>query len=102
VDHLLIRLRSNLDSVKYSVDYRRIDDVREGLFRSRNVDAAIREAYDDLTSQLDNIATQITDPAFDGEERARYAQRVIQDFEAELRSALADIREAKAQIVGII
>ena len=102
VDHLLVRLASNLDPLKYSVDYRRIEDVRDGLFRSRNVDAAIREAYEELTSQLDNIATQINDPKADGEERARYAQRVIQDFEAELRSTLTDLREAKAKTVGII
>ncbi len=101
VDQLLVRLASNLDPLKYSVDYRRINDVRDGLFRSRNVDAAIREAYDELTSQLDNIATEINSQAADGEERARYAQRIIQDFEAELRSALADLREAKAKTLGI-
>ena len=101
VDQLLVRLASNLDPLKYSVDFRRVNDVRDGLFRSRNVDAAIREAYDELTSQLDAIATQINDPSVDGEERARYAQRVIQDFEGELRSALADLREAKAKTLGI-
>jgi hypothetical protein len=90
VDELLIRLASDLDPLKYSVEYRRIDDLRDGLFRSRSVDTAIREAYDELTSQLDNIATQINDPASDGEGRARCARRVIQDFEAELRSALID------------
>ena len=102
VDQLLTRLNSNLNPLKYSVDYRRIEGVRESLNRFGSFDAAIFQSYDELTSQLDQIATQINDPALDCEERARYAQHVIQDFEAELRSALTAVREAKTQAVEII
>lgn len=88
--------------MKYSVDVRRINSLRQNLMLFGNVDAAIYQSYDDLRYQLDQIATQIGDPAFDGEERARYAQHVIQNFDSELRSAVAAAREAKAQVVGII
>ncbi len=101
IDRLLVELASNLDPLKYSVDCRRIQDIRDGLFRSRDVDMAIRAAYDVLAEQLDTIAGQIGDPAFNTEERAKYAQRVIQQFESDLRAALTDLRQAKADVLGI-
>ncbi|WP_455387740.1 hypothetical protein [Petrachloros mirabilis] len=102
VDQLLARLGSNLDPLKYSVDYRRIEDLRKSLKQFGSFDAAIYQSYDDLTSQLDQIATQINDPTFDSKERAQYATHVINDFETELRSAKKSVREAKDQTVGII
>jgi hypothetical protein len=102
VDQLLARLSSNLDPLKYSVDYRRIEGLRESLNQFGSFDAAIYQSYDELTSQLDQIATQINDPAFDGEERVQYARHVINDFETELRSAKTSVREAKDQTVGMI
>ena len=99
---MLSRLSSNLDPLKYSVDYRKIEGLRESLKQFGSFDAAIYQSYDELTSQIDQIATQINDPAFDSEERVQYARHVISDFEIELRSAKTSVREAKDQTVGII
>ena len=41
VDQLLIRLGSNLDPLKYSIDCRRINDVRQYLQRFGNFDGAM-------------------------------------------------------------
>jgi len=102
VDHLLAQLSSNLDPLKYSVDLKRIKELRDNLRQYENVDAAIYQSYDDLTSELDQIATQIRDPIYDADERASYAKHVIADFEAELRSSKGSLREAKKQTVAII
>ena len=102
VDRLLVRLSSNLDPLKYSIDFRRLDGLRRSLNQFGDVDGAIFQSYDGLTAELDRIATQIQDPAFDARERAQYAQHVIQDFETDLRSAQATMREAKKQTVGLI
>jgi len=102
VDDLLARLGSNLDPLKYSVDVRRINSLRRSLNQFGDVDGAIFQSYDDVTRDLDQIATELQDPASDRQERARYAQHVIQGFEADLRSAQAAMREAKRQTVGLI
>ena len=102
VDQLLVRLGSNLDPLKYSLDFRRIQDLQQSLQHFGNMDGAIFDSYDQFASALDGIATQINDPAFDANERARYVQHVIEDFEDELRSAQADMRTAKARVVGLV
>ncbi len=102
VDDLLVNLSSNLNPLKYSIDFRRIDGLRQSLNQFGNVDGAIYQSYDELTSELDRIATQISDPAFNSQERCRYAQHVIQNFESELRSAQASAREAKRDTIGLI
>lgn len=102
VDELLARLSSNLDSLKDSVHFRRIEGLRESLKQFGNFDAAIYKSFEELRSQLDQIATQIEDQAFDSEERMQYARHLIYDFEIELRSAKTSVREAKDQAVGII
>ena len=102
VDQLLVSLSSNLDQLKYSIDFRRIKDLRQELSRFGDVDGAIYQSYDNLTAELDKIATQILDPAFDAQERSKYAQHVIEGFEADLRSAQATMRDAKSQTIGLI
>jgi hypothetical protein len=102
VDQLLVSLSSNLDPLKYAIDFRRIKDLRQELNRFGDVDGAIYQSYDNLTAELDRIATQILDPAFDAQERSKYAQHVIEGFEADLRSAQATMRDAKSQTVGLI
>ena len=102
VDQLLVRLASNLDPLKYSIDLRRINDLRQSLSRFGDVDGAIFQSYDELTTELGRIAGQIQDPAFDGQERSHYARHVIQDFEADLRSAQTSMRDAKTQILNLI
>lgn len=102
VDHLLVQLSSNLAPLKYSIDFRRIQDLRQSLRQFGNVDAAIFDSYDQFASELDHIATEIDDPASDQLERARYVQHVIEDFEDEVRSLKADIRAAKTRVVETI
>jgi hypothetical protein len=102
VDQLLARLSSNLDPLKYSIDCRRIDGLRQSLNRFGNFDGAIFQSYDELTAELDRIASQIQDPKFDLQERSRYAQHVIQDFETDLLSAQAAMHDAKTQTIGLI
>jgi hypothetical protein len=100
VDKLLAALSSNLDALKYSIDFRRIGALRQSLNQFGKMDQIILEAYDEFTSQLGKIATQIKDISFDPQERVRYARHLIEDFEAELRSAQADMHDAKARAVG--
>ena len=102
VDQLLVQLSSNLAPLKYSIDFRRIQDLRQSFQQSGNVDAAIFDSYDQFASELDHIATQINDQAFDPKERTRYVQHVIEDFEDEVRSLKADMRAAKARVVEVI
>jgi len=102
VDQLLIRLGSNLDPLKYSIDCRRINDVRQYLQRFGNFDGAIFQSYDELVAELDQIATQIQAPASDKQERSRYAQHVIQNFESDLRATQSAVREAKTLTMGLI
>ena len=102
VDQLLIRLSSNLDPLKYSIDCRRIDDVRQYLQRFGNFDGAIFQSYDELVAELDRIATQIQTSASDKEERSRYAQHVIQGFESDLRATQSAVRDAKTQTIDLI
>ena len=100
IDRLIVRLESNLDPLKYSIDYRRIEEVRRNLDFVGDYDASIYQSYDEFTWQLDQLATQLQDPSsFDVEERRRYAQHVIEDFEADLRSAIAGVRDTKNSIV---
>jgi len=102
VDQLLIRLSSNLDPLKYSIDYRRIDDVRNYLRQFGNFDGAIFQSYDELVAELDRIATQIQTSASERQERSRYAQHVIESFESDLRAAQAAVRDAKTQTIALI
>jgi hypothetical protein len=100
IDHLIAGLKSNLNRVKYSVDYTRIDDLRNNLDLVGNYDANIYQSYDQFARQLDTLATQLQDPSsFDVEERRRYAQHVIEDFETDLNSAVAGVRKTKDSIV---
>lgn len=102
VDQLLVRLSSNLDPLKYSIDFRRIEEVRQYLQRFGNFDGAIFQSYDELVAELDGIATQIQSPISDKQERSRYAQHVIQSFESELRATQSAVRDAKTQMIGLI
>ncbi len=102
VDQLLVRLRSNLDPLKYSIDCRRIDEVQQYLQRFGNFDAAMYQSYDRLVAELDAIATQIQSPASDKQERSQYAQHVIQTFESDLRATQAAVRDAKNEMIGLI
>jgi hypothetical protein len=102
VDQLLVRLGDNLDPLKYSIDYRRIKELREYLSRFGDYDGAIFESYDVLVSQLDKIASQIQSSPTDKQERADYARKIIQRFEKDLRETQSAVREAKNEVVALI
>ena len=102
IDHLLAQLSSNLDPLKYSVDHRRVTELRQSLMQLGNFDGALLRSYDELARQLDRIATEIQAQSADSQERCKYAQHVIQEFEDDLTSSLVAVREAKAKLVGLI
>jgi hypothetical protein len=102
IDQLLVRLRSNLDPLKYAIDCRRIEDLRGYLNRFGDFDGSIFQSYDGLTAELDRIATDLQNPGPHQQERARYAQHVIEDFENDLRTTQAAVRQAKAETLSLI
>ncbi len=101
VDHLLMKLNSNLDPLKYSVDYRHISEIRAYLGQFGEFDGAIFKAYDDFVAELDQIATQIQSSP-DPQERARYAEHVIREFEHELRATQMAMLEAEQQTINLV
>lgn len=102
VDVLMTQLSNNLDPLKYSVDFRRIRELRNYLLQFSNVDAAILHDYDEFTRQLDDLATQIQDAHADLQERTLYVRHVVESFTDELRSVQTEMRAAKAKVVGLI
>jgi hypothetical protein len=102
IDQLLQRLSNNLDPLKYSIDLRRIGELKSRFASYGNYDLQIYQSYDDFTHELDQLANQIGKPAFDPHERAQYAEHAIEDFRSELRSALHTVRQAKADLIKIV
>jgi hypothetical protein len=102
VDQLLAQLDSNLAPLKYSIDVRRIRDLRGAFMQFGNVDKAIFDSYDQFAAALDQIATQIQTGKLDPREAAAYVQHVIDDFADEVRSLKNEMRDAKAKVVGSI
>jgi hypothetical protein len=100
VDKLLFKLRNNLDPLKYSVDVRKIDDLRRELQLIGNYDGAIYASFDEFAGQLDNLSTELqgTRPEA-GTDRKEYVRHVIDDFEEELSRALESVRAAKGRIL---
>ena len=88
--------------MKYSVDFRRIEDLRQSLHQFGNVDAEIFESYDKFTHELGQLATQIQDPREDPQERDLCVRHLIEEFMDELRSAQADMGEAEAKLFSSI
>lgn len=100
IDHLLINLTNNLNGLKYSVNWSSVGGLRDTLKAMGNYDAALKQQYERFMSELDSVATQIENAK--PEERsplAAYALSQIAALEAELRSSLHEIRQAKADIV---
>ena len=98
----MVQLGSNLNPLKYSIDFRRIQGLRQYLGQFGNVDGAIFQSYDEFTRDLDQLATEIQDGRFDAQERAMYARHVVDGFMEELRSAQAEVRAAKTKVIGTI
>ena len=105
IDNLVMRLQSNLDPLKYSIDVRRIQDLRLHLQSVGNYDGAIYAAYDDFARELDGLATQLQNPAANQKEQAErreYAEHVITVFEIDLRSAIDSVRDTKNSILRAV
>lgn len=102
IDQLLVRLKSKLDPLKYSVDYRHLDEIRQYLQKFGDYDGAIFLSYDKLVAELDNVATQLRSAGADQQERSLYAQHLIRTFEAAMRETQTTVREAKNQMIKLI
>jgi hypothetical protein len=102
IDQLLQRLQNNLDPLKYSIDFTNIRELRSRFELYGDYDFQLYKTYDEFTRELDQVANQISDPAFDPCERAQYAQRAIENLQSELRSTLETVRQAKADVVRIV
>jgi hypothetical protein len=104
IDDLIVGLKSNLNPLKYSIDLGRLEEVHRNLGHVGEFDDAIYRSYDGFCQQLDSLATQLQDPSsFEYvEERRRYAQHVIEDFETDLRSTVAGVIKTKNSIVQAI
>jgi hypothetical protein len=104
VDQLLMDLANNLDPSKYSLDISRLNTIRSELGAIGTLDRKWYDSYDNLTSQLDAIATQLkynVKPKEKGlaKDLAERAIAIIKVFEDELRTGIADIHDAKERIL---
>ncbi|KVP84757.1 hypothetical protein WL22_04585 [Burkholderia ubonensis] len=94
-------LKDNLDPLKYSVDYRHISEIQAYIGQLGELDGALFKSYDEFVAELDQIATQIQSSR-DPQERARYAEHVIREFESELRATQMAVIEAKDQTINLV
>jgi hypothetical protein len=99
VDSILVSLESNLNPLKYSLDVTRLREIRGQLLQVGNADAAIYQSYDDLTRELDNLASEILGGTSELAKRTEYARHIISAFEDDLRAALRGVREARDMIL---
>jgi len=97
---LMQNIQNNLHPLKYTINIKKIDDLKKQFQAYGNYDYQIFRAYDDLTADLDTVAIQIQDPQFDRLERAQYARHAIADFEAELRSIIALVEKMQREIAS--
>jgi hypothetical protein len=102
VDVLLAMLHSYLDPLKYSVDLKHIDDIRQELSTFGDVDKEILIEYDQFTASLDKIATQLQGAEAEPKGLSKQARERIEGFEAELRTTQADLADARSTVVGLI
>jgi hypothetical protein len=100
IDNLLFKLGNSLDTLKYSVDIRRLSDLRKELQLIGNLDSAIYASYDEFAKQLDDLSTELrTALPVEAVARRDYVRHVIDDFEEDLFATLASVRAAKDRIL---
>ena len=98
---LLDRLSNNLDSLKYSIDIRKISEVKATLTQFDNYDLAFYRSFDDFAMELDGIATNLADPSLserDVLERMSYVRSVIDDFQDDLAETVRAVQNAKQRL----
>jgi hypothetical protein len=101
VDHLLSKLQSNLAALKYSVDVRTLDRLKERLKEIGNYDAALYRDYDEFARDLDRLSHEIgTAPSVEDRTRLMaYSRSYIDDFEKELWDTIDAMRRAKDRVL---
>lgn len=101
IDQLLQRLASNADFLKYSLDVRNIQRLRNTLAQMNNYDGALRAYYDEYAREMDSLATELQlGPALP--ERVAYAQHLVKEFEGDLAETLRDIQAARQVLVNLV
>lgn len=102
VDEILEVLGNNLRPLKYSIDVFGIRTVRELLSRIRFSDATLRHEYDEFASELDSIATLISESTPQNSELwRRYAEDLISSMQSKMNDAIMKVRAFKDEIVDI-
>jgi len=100
VDKLLFKLQNNLDPLKYSIDWRKITDLKGELGLIGSYDGAIYASFDEFARQLDELSTELRRlPEEEATSRRAYVNHVIDDFENDLFRALQSVRAAKERIL---
>ncbi len=104
IDQILVDLESNLNALKYSLEFRRLKEVKQGLGAVGYLDDQVYTSYDKLTSDLDGLATRIesnlgTNEPAKARGTASQALLRILVFEDKLRTGIADLRDVKNRIL---
>ena len=101
IDHLLQELKSNLNSLGYSLRLSGLETLDETLRRMGNYDSELYHEYDQFRSELDDVATKISGSKkkADREQWLKYVEELIADTESELKQSVTNMRKAKDQIV---
>ena len=100
---LLDRLANNLDPLKYSVDFRKIAELKESLKQFGNYDLAFYRTFDDFANDLGSLATTLANPGTQGDElneRMAYTRTVIEDFEREVSELVRSVQSALRRLVA--
>jgi len=100
INALLFKLENNLDALKYSVDLRKIGDLKSELTLIGSYDNWIYASYDAFAKQLDNLATELQAARPDeASDRKAHVRHVIDEFERDLFATLRSVQEAKDRIL---
>ena len=101
-DIILDKLDNNLDSLKYSIQLRKIRSLRRGMRQFQDYDGAIYASFDDFVRSLDTLAAELDDPLLKGDalrERIQNVRSVIEDFEDELSKTVREVLTAKNRLL---
>src|SRR5688572_4025182 len=103
IDKLLLDLSSNVNALKYSVNFLSIKRLRLVLTSMGNYDNALYRQYDEFMWEMQAIAKAIENGKVKAEKRAlaAHVDSSIEELQAKLRSSLKEIRKAKSEVVAI-
>jgi len=95
---LLDRLRSWLDTLRYSIDVRLIKELKSHLYHIQSADFQVYDKYSDLIEKLLRFAQDYEQERTTGDEFKNNVQRELSLFESKLSKLLNSIREVSRQI----